>query len=262
MNAATPSAARAQSPRAALLLALLSLCAFARPARAELEVLGFSADGKHAVLLEHGVAEGSGYPWARATVLEVAKNTVVGKPVEVTLESGDATEQEAVAKAKKAFEETRGKLGVAALKAAKLIAHDEKGNLKDREGAPIGTLKLTSRKAKGKEAARPCDEPFAAYLVTLRMFWMDDDTPAKLLADKKVPKERACTQGCKLGRVFADGRSAVFELECAVQGYEGPATKSVAVSARLAYGLDEDLPGSDATPEKDTPAGAPAAKPE
>jgi hypothetical protein len=123
-------------------------------------------------------------------------------------------------------------------------------------------VKLTAKKAKGKEAARSCDEPFAGYLLTLTMYWMDDDTPAKLLADKKVPKERACTQGCKLGRVFANGRSAVFELECAVQGYEGPATKSVAVSARLAYGLDEDLPGSDARPEQETPAGRPEEKPE
>jgi hypothetical protein len=31
----------------------------------------------------------------------------------------------------------------------------------------------------------------------------------------------------------------------------------VAVSAKLAYGLDEDLPGSDAKPEKDTPAAQP-----
>ena len=259
MIAATPAPVR--KLRASLLFVLAS-SALAGPVRAELEVLGFSSDGKHAVVLEHGVGEGSGYPWARATVLEVAKNAVVGKPVEVTLESGDATEQEAVEKVKKEFEEARGKLGVADLKAGKLIAHDEKGNLKDREGAPIGTVKLTSKKAKGKQAAKSCDAPFAGYLLTLTMYWMDDDTPAKLLVDKKVPIERACTQGCKLGRVFAGGRSAVFELECGVQGYEGPATKSLGVSARLAYGLDEDLPGSDARPDKDTPAGRPEEKPE
>jgi predicted secreted protein len=256
MTAAT-AAARAQLVRAALLCTLFSLCAFGSPARAGLEVLGFSTDGKHAVVLEHGVGEGSGYPWARAVVLDVAKNAAVRKPIEVTLESGDATEQDAVDKVKKAFEEARPKLNVAPLKAGKAIRHDEKGNLKDREGAPIGTVKLTSKKAKGKEAFKSCGEPFEAWLLTLTMYWMDDDTPAKLLVDKKVPKERACTQGCKLGGVFADGRSAVFELECAVQGYEGPATKSVAVSAKLAYGLDEDLPGSDAKPEKDTPAAQP-----
>ena len=62
--------------------------------------------------------------------------------------------------------------------------------------------------------------------------------------------------------VFMVGGSAVFELECAVQGYEGPATKRLGVAARLAYGLDEDLPGSDAKPDKDTPAGRPEEKTE
>ena len=258
MIAATVATACARCSRTALstCAALLCVLAPARPARAALEVLGFSTDGKHAVVLEHGVGDGSGYPWARATVLEVAKNAVVGKPVEVTLESGEATEQEAVDKVKKAFEEARAKLGVAPLKAGRTIAHDDEGNLKDREGAPLGTVKLTAKKAAGKQLARPCDEPFAGFLLTLTMFWMDDDTPVKLLADKKVAKDRACTTGCKLGKVFAGGRSAVFELECGVQGYEGPATKSVPVAARLAYGLDEDLPGSDARPEKDTPAKA------
>ena len=222
----------------------------ALPTRAEVEALGFSTDGKHAVLLEHGVADGSGFPWARVTIFEAAKNAVVGKPIEVSLETDGATEAQAVEQAKKAFEASRVRLSIAALRPGKEIRHDEKGELHDREGAPIGTLKITSRKAKAREMAKQCYQPFSPLLLTLTLYWMDDDNPAKLLSEKKVPKDRACLTGCDLGKVFADGTTAIFVLQCGAQGFEGTNSRSVPVAAHLRYGLDEDLPGSDAKPSE------------
>ena len=212
-----------------------------------MESLGFSTDGKHAVLLEHGVADGSGHPWARVTIFEAARNAVVGQPIEVMLDAEGATEASAVEQAKKAFEAARVKLNLAPLRPGKEIRHDEKGNLADREGAPIGTLKITTRKATGKEV-KQCYEPFSPLLLALTLYWMDDDKPAKLLAEKRLPKERPCLTGCELGKVFADGTTAIFVLQCGAQGFEGTSTRSVPVAAHLLYGLDEDLPGSDAKP--------------
>lgn len=222
----------------------------ALPTRAEVEALGFSADGKYAVLLEHGVADGSGFPWARVTTFEAAKNAVVGKPIEVVLQAGGATEAQAVEQAKRAFEAARVKLNMAALRPGKEIRHDEKGELHDREGAPIGTLKITARRATAKEGAKTCYQPFSPLLLSLTLYWMDDDKPAKLLAERRVPKDRACLTGCDLGKTFADGTTAIFVLQCGAQGFEGTNSRAVPVAAHLLYGLDEDLPGSDAKPSE------------
>jgi predicted secreted protein len=231
---------------ALLASAVISLCAL--PSRAGVEVLGFSTDGRHVVILEHGVADGSGFPWAKATILDVARNAPAAKPIEVTLQDAAATEAAAVEQVKKGLAAAGEPLKLAPLKAPREIGHDEKGNLHDREGAPIGTVKIEARKAGAKEASKACEDPFSPLLLKVQLFWMDDDTPAKLLVDKKVPKDRACLTGCELGQVFADGRTGLFILQCGAPGFEGPATRSVPVVAKLAYGLDEDLPGSDAKP--------------
>ena len=230
-------------------LALL-VCALSLPAGAAVEALGFSPDGKQVVMLEHGVAEGSGFPWAKVTVLETARGTVVGRPFEVERQDADATEADAVKQAKEAFEAAREKMKIAPLRPGREIAHDAKGVLHDRQATPIGTVKIEARKAAGKEASRACEPPFSPLLLTVTLHWVDDDSPARLLADKKVPKERACLTGCELGRVFADGRTALVLLQCSAPGFEGPETRNVPIAARLAYGLDEDLPGSDARPSE------------
>ena len=218
--------------------------------RAEVECLGISSDGKHAVLLEHGVRDGSGFPWARATVLEAARNVTVGKPFEVTLDGAAATDAAAVEQVKRAFEAARAALTVGPLRACREIAHDEKGGLTERSGVPIGTVQITTRKARRTEAANPCAAPFSPLLLSVKLYWMDDDRPANLLLDKKVPKDRACLSGCVLGKVFTEGTTGLFVLQCGAPGFEGPGTRSVPIAVKLLYGMDEDLPGSDAKPSQ------------
>ena len=109
-----------------MLIALLLAAAPALP----IEVLGFSPDDRYVAWIEHGVSEGSGYPWARLHVIEVSRRGEAIPPVKITLDSGrdTDTEEAAVRKARAAGDTARGKLRVASWVAPRIIQHDEKGD--------------------------------------------------------------------------------------------------------------------------------------
>ena len=215
-----------------MLLALLLAAAV------PIEVIGFSPDDKFVAFVEHGVAEGSGYPWARMRVLDVKRNADAVPSVAFTLDSGKETDTQAaaVAKARGAAETARVKLGIASWAPARAIEHDDKGELRDHTGAPIGTLELQRRAAKGS-----CDEPYRPVLLRLVIHWLDDDHPARLAEDKKLPRDRPCAGACELAGVFAHGKAALAIARCAVQGFEGPGASYSAYAGTLPYGLDEPL---------------------
>lgn len=203
------------------------------------EFIGFSAGDKYAAWIDHGTADGSGFPWASLHVQDVAKNAPALSVVTITLEAGAEgdSEEAAVAKVRASLQEVQEKLGVAEWLPAREIAHDEKGELTDHEGAPIGTLELKSRKA-----AKGCGSPFKPLLLKAVISFLDDDKPATLADEKKPPRERPCSTGCALDRVFAHGKAALLFIKCGVPGFEGPASKLSTLSGVLPYGLDEPLP--------------------
>jgi len=127
-------------------------------------------------------------------------------------------------KARAATDAARGKLRVASWSAPRIIQHDEKGELSDHRGAPIGTVQIEERVASGKDKSK-CDEPFRPLLLRLVVLFLDDDHPARLAEDKKLPTDRPCASTCELAGVFAHGKSALAFTRCGVQGFEGPGTK-------------------------------------
>lgn len=203
------------------------------------EVVGFSPDGRYAAYIEHGVGEGSGYPWARLRVTEVARNAEAAAPVVFRLDSGRTadTEEEAVRKARQAATAALGKLRVPSWVPPRIVRHEPDGELTDGDGAPIGTLQIKPREARGK-----CDEPFRPLLLQLTLFFLDDDRPARLAADSALPKDRPCASACELAGMFAHKKSALALVRCTVPGFEGPAAKYTAYAGVLPYGLDEPLP--------------------
>jgi len=207
-----------------------------------IEVVGFSPDDRYVAWIEHGVSEGSGYPWASLHVTEVSRSAEAVPPVKIRLDSAQDTDTEvaAVRKARAAADAARGKLRIASWVAPRIIQHDEKGELSDHRGAPIGTVQIEERVASGKDKAK-CDEPFRPLLLRLVVLFLDDDHPARLAEDRKLPTDRPCASTCELAGVFAHGKSALAFTRCGVQGFEGPGTKYTAYAGTLPYGLDEPL---------------------
>jgi predicted secreted protein len=206
------------------------------------ELLGWTPDGAKVVAIEHGVYDGKGTPWARATFFDTAKRAVIGKPLAVELE-GDATEAAAVDAVKKLAEAERVRLKLPALVAGVKIATGEKGELTGPDGSPIGDLKITVKKAGKKQSVRECNEPFRAELLTVQLFIMGGEEPITMLAEKKAPAARACSSGCMAGATYGLGKGALFVLKCSVQGFEGGATQPFLVPVgKLQYPLWQDIP--------------------
>src|SRR6266481_2561809 len=168
-----------------MLIALL-LAANALP----IEVVGFSPDDRYVAWIEHGVGEGSGFPWSRLHVTEVSRSADAVPPIEVTLDSGKETDSE-----------------------------DE-----------------AVRKARG-DAKSKCDAPLRPLLLRLSIFFLDDDKPARLAEDKKLPKDRPCASSCEVAGVFAHGNAALAFIKCGVKGFEGSSVKYTAYSGKLPYPL-------------------------
>jgi hypothetical protein len=188
---------------------------------AAVQVLGFSAGDKSVAYIETGESEGSGELFAKLHVVDVARNTD-----KVTAFDGPDSEAKALKTAGTGWTK------------AKTIDHDDRGELVDHTGAPIGTLVLTTRK--GGEST--CDEPFGPLLVKLVMSFMDDDKPQTVAAEKSAPKGRPCTSSCSLNQVFAHGKAALVLVKCVTPGFEGKGESLTPFAKSLTYGLDEDLP--------------------
>jgi hypothetical protein len=185
---------------------------------AAIQILGFTPDDKSVAYVETGENEGSGAAFANLHVVDVAKGT----------DKVTAFDSEA-----KAFTAA----GTAWVK-PRTIEHNERGELSDRAGAPIGNLILTTRKG-GKST---CDDPFGPLLIKLVMHFLDDDKPATIASEKSAPKSRQCASSCSLDKVYAHGKAALVLVSCVVPGFEGKAESTSPFAKSLTYGLDEDLP--------------------
>jgi predicted secreted protein len=207
------------------------------------ELLGWTPDGAKVVTIEHGVYDGKGTPWARVTFFDTAKRAVLGKPLEVELES-DATEEAAVAEAGKKAEAERVRLKLPALVKGKVIqTAAERGELTGADGSPTGNLEVKVKKAGKKQQVRECNEPFQAELLTVKLYLMGGDEPIDVLTEKKVPTSRACSSGCVPASTYGQGKGALFVLKCNVQGFEGPATQPMLVPlGKLEFPLEADIP--------------------
>lgn len=197
-----------------------------------LDVLGWTADGLKVAVVTHGVYDGKGTPWAKAMLYDTKKNSIIGAPVAVELETEGATEAQAVAEACK-------QLKAPALVAGKKIKVGENGALTAADGSPIGNVVVKAKKgSKGK-----CSEPFTSEVLTVQLALMGDDGPVTVLKEKKAPATRACSSSCVPVAAYGQAKGGLFVLRCQVPGFEGAASAPFPVTTgTLEFPLEADLP--------------------
>lgn len=84
----------------AVLFGLLLPAAATAGDYANLSIVGFSPDAAYFAFIEHGVQDGSGWPYANAYVIDTRSDSwVKGSPVRVLIKDEDHTEAEAYAQA-------------------------------------------------------------------------------------------------------------------------------------------------------------------
>ena len=229
------------------------LCLFCLAVRAgdfaTLNFIGFSKDGKYLAFEEHGVQDGSGFPYSNIYFVDVAKNSFAAPPVRVRIERETATEPQARAKAKlgaaasikkfRIIERNRGTLVVSRL-LTDLTAYDS--GLKD-EGQKINfaemiwsmyrqgnyDLILRSLKVEPKE----CDYSYQpVYKLELELKDNSANSTIVLQKDTTLPASRDCPTRYTIQYVYLyESFIAVF-LNTYHIGFEGPDMRFLVITGK------------------------------
>lgn len=230
--------------------ALLVASLFAAPVlagdAATFNPLGFSEDGRYFAFEEFGIQDGSGFPYANLTILDVAEDKwAAGSPFRIRLDDDAATLSDARDAARVEAEPNFETLAIVvppltvALNADGEPAGDGSSLGFGRPGfgldgmQDVATLTLSTTIP---DYAGPCVadygfDPPVGYVLTL-------DAPSGttiLHEDEAVPASRGCTVAYRLYGVFAPldwafkGLTPVAVLSVYTNGFEGPDRRFLAV---------------------------------
>lgn len=211
---------------------------------ANLEILGFSKDGKIFAFEEYGIQDGSGFPYANRYYINTSDNSFLpGTPVRVRLEQDGSPVSEARQKAREQGEKT--------VPASELSAN---------RGYTAGLNPITELSANPlriKVNPRPVfptiDAPLEFVIEEIpikaaeicgsqgdtkgfRLSRIADGKTMVLLEDKSIPKSRGCPMGYALGGVqtFSTDALTAYAVLISVRqfGFEGPDHRWIAVTGR------------------------------
>lgn len=235
-------------------LASLALsCLFAFPAIAgdvaELNILGFSEDGKLFAFEEFGVQDGSGFPYANRYYIDVETDKFVpGSPIRVRLDEEAATVEQARTQAREKGETIIAEAELAANRGTlvgfnpptELSADPHRITVNPRPVFPPIGLPLEFRI---EEIAVPqpdlCRELAEAKGYRLTRVSLTPGQETTLLhQDVTIPTSRGCPLGYQFGGVqtfFPESGPPVYAVLIAVRsfGFEGPDFRWIAVPGRF-----------------------------
>lgn len=235
------------------LLAMPIVLATVAPAMAgdmaQLDILGFSADGRIFAFEEYGVQDGSGFPYANRFYIDTATDGfVAGSPVRVRLDDEAATVASAREKARAqggaivADEILRTNAGyLAGFNAVTELSADADGisvNPRPVEPAIDPALSFKLEQFSLAAAAGSCDGIDGITGFRLSRTDGDQGQPIVIHNDKSIPKSRGCPQGYRVGGVqtfYPEGGQPVFAVMVAVRsfGFEGPDYRWIALTGKL-----------------------------
>ncbi|MTI45158.1 putative secreted protein [Roseibium hamelinense] len=231
---------------------LLSAMPAAAGDQATLEVLGFSQDGRYFAFEQHGIQDGSGFPYSEIYVIDVhADSWVSPSPFRQRDKIDDSQGYDPVALLNKTRGENR--LAAQSLLASTAIAGF---------GATVGSNPVTELSADPfnmtvniRPVVPPIDGPMeielaefelpdatcASYGVQTKGFQLNTVYGGEARVrhfDKSLPKSRGCATGYRIERAvsfFPDGKPPVIAIivHIAKHGFEGPDGRFLAITGRL-----------------------------
>lgn len=220
--------------------------------------LGFSADGRYFAFADTGIGDGSGFPYAKVSVVEVATNKLLrSKLVHLEPKEGEdeatGTEEQALHQAIKQI-----RLGDFRIQRGKILGEDllvrlptDASQVTDTvfataywaEGGasaftPKYELKITTTPAKDESEEQWCTALTGngPELLKLTLEGKAGDAAGffrVLQDDKFLPKSRSCPTGYAVRQVTRFGESFVATLSYASPGFEGPNIDHMVVTTRV-----------------------------
>lgn len=216
---------------------------------AELNILGFSADGGIFAFEEFGVQDGSGFPYANRFYIDVANDSfVAGSPIRVRIDDESATVDAAREQAR-----TEGEIIVADAELARNRGVTAGFNPVTELSADPHRLSVNPR-----PVFPPIDAPVEFRIEEIHLGQPENchdmgkamgyrlirtglapgESAVVLHDDASIPASRRCPLGYHLGAVqtfFPQGGEPVFAVLIAVRsvGFEGPDHRWIAVPGKL-----------------------------
>lgn len=234
-----------------LCLAAMSLCTAVQVAQAgdaaELNVLGFSADGKVFAFEEYGIQDGSGFAYANRFYIDTSSDKFLpGTPVRVQMEDESVGLDAARAEARKR--------GEAIVKEDELTAN--RGRLAGFNAVTETSADPFSMTVNPRPVFPPIDPQLEFKLEEISFGEIERCAgigPVKgfklvrvgeggktdvLQEDKDVPQSRGCPTGYRIGGVqifFGDGGTPAYAVLVTVirHGFEGPDHRWIAVTGQM-----------------------------
>ena len=214
----------------------------------DLEILGFSADASVFAFEEHGIQDGSGFPYANRFYIDVATDGfVAGTPIRVTIEDENAPLDQARAQARAAGQaivpdadlaESRGHTaGFNAI--TELSADPHRMAVNPRPVIPPIDEAVEFRIEEYTLEATGCEN--LGPTMGFRLFRIDltaGGSVSLLHEDTRIPSSRGCPLGYRIGAVqtiHPRSGEPSFAVLIAVRsfGFEGPDYRWIAVAGRL-----------------------------
>lgn len=214
---------------------------------AQVDVIGFSPDGKYVAFEQYGMQDGSGWPYSDIFVIDLAADDWVdGTPVSVTIEDEMAMPRQARAAAMEEAAAVLKRVGIdGSVPGVPLLRHElTDGGIDPHSasfqifwGAPnTYELKLTER-----EIAAPagCPEDFGPFRLYDLALVYPDGRQRMLHRDKTLPKSRGCPMGYGIAEVWhfepayeaPEGTepAELILLHMRQPGFEGPDVRFLAI---------------------------------
>ncbi len=217
---------------------------------AELEILGFSADGSIFAFEEYGIQDGSGFPYAHRFYIDTASDSfLAGTPVRVRLDDEAASLAAARDQARKQgssiiedriLSENKGiTAGFNAV--SELTADPHRMVVSPRPIFPSIDdpleLRIEEIPLSAPELCENLTERHVGFRL-MRIGRAPDETIELLHEDQAVPDSRGCPTGYRIGAIqtfFPENGESVYAVLVTVQrlGFEGPDHRWIAIPGRL-----------------------------
>ncbi len=224
---------------------------------AQLNFIGFSADGKYLAFEEFGTQDGSGFPYSNIYFVDVEKNSFAAPPVKKTIGEGLIDESKIPgedfirAKARTAAAANLRKYKILAGNTGKLVVarlltdlNVEKikpnGEKKDQVIAftdevftnvyeNIYELSLKTSEVKIKE----CDYNYEPVLkFDLLLNGRNFDAPRILQSDRSLPASRNCPLTYSIQNIYLFGNKIAVFMNVYSMGFEGPDMRYLVVTGK------------------------------
>lgn len=211
---------------------------------AELNILGFTTDGKVFAFEEYGVQDGSGFPYANRFYIDTTSDQFVsGTPIRARIDEDGASTADA---RRKTAEQGEQIIPSQKLRPGFTAAYNA---VTEQSADPFRIVALPRPifppidKAVGlrlEEIDLPGDANCEGFgqAKGFRLIRFDPETNADIATlheDKRIPASRSCPLGYRLGALYTDMENGVMAVLVSTRGagFEGPNNRWLAITGSL-----------------------------